>query len=194
MGDIVARCFEACYDFVMKGGLKKAIVAIFAISLIMLTTAYLVFPQTTTSVALSVVGASAGTDFEPPEIPGENNVEYVGSFEGSAGPVGTGVGGEIRAEVNFETGQVSAEAEGETTSGGYLEGTVDLQDGSTEGTGNVNAFGLTGVPFRFEGQYSEDGSSAEGTWEATGEISGSGTWEIEVANRSEFEEIQNINE
>jgi len=189
---ILGKCFEACYDFVVKGGLKKTVVALFAISLIMLTTAYLVFPQTTTSVALSVVGASAGDNFEPPEISGEDNVEYVGSFSGSAGPVGTGVEGQIHAQVNFETGEVTARAEGETADEGYLEGAVDLETGETEGTGNVNAFGLTGVPFEFEGQYAEDGSRAEGTWEATGEISGSGTWQIEVANQSELEQVQNI--
>jgi len=130
---ILGKCFEACYDFVVKGGLKKTVVALFAISLIMLTTAYLVFPQTTTSVALSVVGASAGDNFEPPEISGEDNVEYVGSFSGSAGPVGTGVGGELHAEVNFETGEATARADRDKVEKGYIQEIIYLEDGTTEG-------------------------------------------------------------
>jgi len=184
---IIGKCFEACYDFVAKGGLKKTVVALFAISLIMLTTAYLVYPQTTTSVALSVAGASTG-EFEPPEISGEDNVEYVGSFSGSAGPVGTGVSGELYVDVNFETGEATAHAEGDKVKNGYIEGTVDLKDGTTEGTGNVNAFGLTGVPFEYEGRFSEDGTRAEGTWEGTGELSGSGTWEMERVDETELNE------
>jgi len=159
--------------------LKKAFIALMVLSLISVSGAYLVYPQTTTSVALSAIGATPEGQFEPPAIEGET-VEYVGEFGGSGGPTGVPIGGDIEAEVNFNTGEVSAVAEGEDhISEGFLEGEVDPETGNTWGVGSVNAFGLAGVSFTYEGEYAQDGSYAEGTWEATGEISGSGTWRID---------------
>ena len=87
----------------------------------------------------------------------------------------------LRAEVNFETGRVVATAEGDRVSEGFLEGHVDNETGDTNGTGAVNAFGLTGIEFTFEGEYSQDGSVAEGTWRTVSgsEMNGDGTWRIE---------------
>ncbi len=179
MAGTFASIFEAIYDFVVGGGLKKTVIGLMVLSLIAVSGAYLVYPQTTTSVALSAIGATPEGQFEPPAIEGDT-VEYVGEFSGSGGPTGVPIGGEIEAEVNFDSGEVSAVAEGENhISEGFLEGEVDSETGNTWGVGSVNAFGLAGVSFSFEGEYAQDGSYAEGTWEATGEISGSGTWHIE---------------
>ena len=181
MAGIFATIFEAIFDFVMKGGLKKVFISLMVLSLIGVSGAYLVYPQTTTSVALSTIGATPEGQFEPPAIEGNDTVGYVGEFSGAGGPTGVPVGGEIRAEVNFETGRVVATASGDRVSEGFLEGTVDPESGKTSGTGSVNAFGLTGVDFTFEGEYSQDASSASGTWETKSgsEINGDGTWSIE---------------
>lgn len=145
MAGIFATIFEAIFDFVMKGGLKKVFISLMVLSLIGVSGAYLVYPQTTTSVALSTIGATPEGQFEPPAIEGNDTVGYVGEFSGAGGPTGVPVGGEIRAEVNFETGRVVATASGDRVSEGFLEGTVDPESGKTSGTGSVNAFGLTGV-------------------------------------------------
>jgi hypothetical protein len=173
--------FEAIFDFVTKGGLKKTIIGLMVLSLVAVSGAYLVYPQTTTSVALSAIGATPEGQFEPPAIEGNNTVGYVGRFSGAGGPTGVPVSGEIRAEVNFETGRVVATAEGDRVSEGFLEGHVDPETGDTNGTGAVNAFGLTGIEFTFEGEYSQDGSVAEGTWRTVSgsEMNGDGTWRIE---------------
>ncbi len=180
MAGTFADIFEAVFDFVMKGGLKKVLISLMILSLITVSGAYLVYPQTTTSVALSAIGATPEGQFEPPSI-GNDTVGYVGEFSGAGGPTGVPVGGEIRAEVNFTSGRVVATAQGERVSEGFLEGTVDAESGETSGTGSVNAFGLTGVDFTFEGEYSQEASSASGTWETKSgsEINGDGTWEIE---------------
>ncbi|MFP4174769.1 MAG: hypothetical protein ACLFSW_03200, partial [Halobacteriales archaeon] len=162
MAGIFATVFEAIFDFVTKGGLKKTVIALMVLSLVAVSGAYLVYPQTTTSVALSAIGATPEGQFEPPSIEGNDTVGYVGEFSGTGGPTGVPIEGEIRAEVNFDTGRVVATAEGDRVEEGYLEGEVDPETGETSGTGSVNAFGLTGIDFTFEGEYAEDGSSAEG--------------------------------
>ncbi|MGK2230161.1 MAG: hypothetical protein ACI9QA_000311 [Methanobacteriota archaeon] len=176
-GDI----FEAIFDFVTKGGLKKTVIGLMVLSLVAVSGAYLVYPQTTTSVALSAVGATPEGQFEPPAIEGNDTVGYVGQFSGGGGPTNVPVEGEIRAEINFGTGRVVATAQGDSVSEGYLEGEVGTRTGETNGTGAVNAFGLTGIEFNFEGEYSQDGSVAEGTWKTVSgsEMSGDGTWRIE---------------
>jgi len=63
-----------------------------------------------------------------------------------------------------------------------------LKTARLRGTGNVKALGLTGVPLKYEGRFSEDGTRAEGTWKGTGELRGSGTWELEIVDESELEE------
>jgi hypothetical protein len=178
---IFGGIFEVLFDFITKGGLKKTIIGLMVLSLVGVSGAYLVYPQTTTSVALSAIGATPEGQFEPPAIESNDTVGYVGQFSGSGGPTGVPVRGEIRAEVNFETGRVVATAEGDRVSEGYLEGSIDTESGVTEGTGSVNAFGLTGIDFTFEGEYSQEASSASGTWETKpgSEMGGDGTWEIE---------------
>jgi hypothetical protein len=179
MAGIFGSVFEAVFDFVVKGGLKKTLIALMVLSLVAVSGMYLVYPQTTTSVALSAIGATPEGQFEPPSI-GNDTVGYVGEFSGAGGPTGVPVGGEIRAEVNFTSGRVVATAQGDRVSEGYLEGQVDAQSGETSGTGSVNAFGLTGIDFTFEGEYSQDASSASGTWRTVedSEINGDGTWSI----------------
>jgi len=181
MAGTFADIFEAIFDFIANGGLKKVVIGLMVLSLVGVSGAYLVYPQTVTSVALSAVGATPEGQFEPPAIQGNNTVGYVGQFAGTGGPTGVPVEGEIRAEVNFETGRVVATAEGDRVDGGYLEGTVDTEEGDTDGTGSVNAFGLTGIDFTFQGEYSQDASSASGTWQTVSgsEIRGDGNWEIQ---------------
>jgi hypothetical protein len=189
---IFGAIFEVIFDFITKGGLKKTIIGLMILSLVGVSGAYLVYPQTTTSVALSAIGATPEGQFEPPAIESNDTVGYVGQFSGSGGPTGVPVGGEIRAEVNFETGRVVATAEGDRVSEGYLEGSIDTS-GVTEGEGSVNAFGLTGVDFTFEGEYSQEASSASGTWETKSgsEINGDGTWEIERADNGTVDISEN---
>jgi len=178
---IFGGVFEVIFDFITKGGLKKAIIGLMVLSLIGVSGAYLVYPQTVTSVSLSLVGATPEGQFDPPSIEGNDTVGYVGEFSGAGGPTGVPIGGEIRAEVNFETGRVVATAEGDRVSEGFLEGHVDPESGDTWGNGSANAFGLTGIQFTFDGEYSQDGSSASGTWQTVqgSEINGDGTWSIE---------------
>lgn len=179
MAGIFGSVFEVIFDFIAKGGLKKTLIALVILSLVGVSGAYIVYPQTTTSIALSTIGATPEGQFDPPAIEGNDTVKYVGQFEGAGGPTGVPISGEIEAEVNFETGRVVATAEGDRVSEGYLEGQIDTETGDTWGNGSVNAFGLAGVSFTFEGEYAQDGSSAQGTWVSTGEINGDGTWKVE---------------
>ncbi|MFP4632062.1 MAG: hypothetical protein ACLFMT_01330, partial [Halobacteriales archaeon] len=178
------RVFAALYDFVFGGGLKKTLVAVFLISMLGLSVAYLVYPQTVASVAMGTLGM-AEQDFTPPEIEeGEEVFEYEGTWSGSGGPVGTSIGGDVHAVVDWEAGEVSAEMEGDEVSEGYMEGSVDPETGVTEGEGAVDAFGMSGVSFEIEGEYDPEGTTASGEWESTGEISGSGTWDVEMTEES----------
>jgi hypothetical protein len=187
---IFGGIFEVIFDFIANGGLKKTLISLIILSLVGVSGAYLVYPQTTTSVALSMAGATPEGQFEPPGVEGNETVIYVGRFEGAGGPTGTPIGGKIVAEVNFNTGKVSATAEGDRVSEGYLEGRVDPETGETWGNGSVKAFGMAGVDFNFEGEYVRE-KRAEGTWVSNSEIRGDGTWYVErVENGSELEDAE----
>ncbi len=191
-GSIFQRLFAGLYDFVFKGGLKKTVIGLVLGMFLLVSIAYIAFPQTTAAIVMGSMGLQ-DEDFQPPQIEaGENVYTYEGTWQGSAGPVGTGIGGEVVATVDWDQGVVSAEMEGDEISDGFMEGTVDSDTGHTEGGGAVNAFGLSGVSFVIEGEYETDGTSASGTWESTGEISGDGTWEVEMTeeDKQRFLEAQ----
>ncbi len=176
--------FAGLYDFIFKGGLKKTLIGLFLGLFLLSSVAYLAFPQTMTALIFGSLGLQ-GEDFNPPQIEaGENVYEYEGTWRGSAGPVGSSIGGTVEATVDWDAGEVSAEMYGDQISGGYMNGTVDPETGATEGSGAVNAFGMSGVEFEIEGEYEPDGTGASGTWESVGEISGSGTWQVEMTNES----------
>lgn len=178
------RFFAGLYDFIFKGGLKKTAIGLVLGTFLLASVAYIAFPQTTAAVVMGSVGLG-GQNFDPPQIEaGENVYEYEGDWRGGAGPVGSSIGGEVEATVDWDEGVVSAEMSGDQISDGFMEGTVDPETGRTEGSGAVNAFGLTGVEFVIEGEYEPDGTSASGEWESVGEISGSGTWEVEMTEES----------
>lgn len=178
------RFFAGLYDFIFKGGLKKTVIGLFLGLFLLSSVAYLVFPQTVSALVLGSLGVGA-QDFQAPQIEeGENVYEYEGTWKGSAGPVGSNIGGEVEATVDWDAGEVSAEMRGNEISGGYMNGTVDPETGATDGGGAVNAFGMSGVEFVIEGEYEPDGTSASGTWESVGEISGSGTWDVEMTEES----------
>lgn len=178
------RFFAGLYDFIFKGGLKKTLIGLFLGVFLLSSVAYLIFPQTVSAVLLGSLGLQE-EEFNPPKIEaGENVYDYEGTWRGSAGPVGSSIGGTVEATVDWDRGVVSAEMYGDQISGGYMNGTVDPETGVTEGGGAVNAFGMSGVEFEIEGEYETDGTSASGTWESVGEMSGSGTWQVEMTEES----------
>jgi hypothetical protein len=121
------------------------------------------------------------TDSDSPSIEVNGTTDYAGELSGSGGPTGVPLDGEIRMSVSFNSGKLTGTVEGERLSNGTLDGTVNPQTGDTSGTGALDAFGLSGVSFEFEGEFTENGSRAEGTWETKpgSEINGDGTWRVE---------------
>jgi hypothetical protein len=119
------------------------------------------------------------TDPNPSSIGGNGTDNYAGELSGLAGPTGVPLDGRIEMSVNFDSGRLTGTVEGDRVSNGTFDGTLNTQTGGVTGTGRLDAFGVSGVSLDFEGEFTENGSRAEGTWELRGEISGDGTWYVE---------------
>ncbi|MDY6780403.1 MAG: hypothetical protein SV760_07650 [Halobacteria archaeon] len=178
--------FEKIFDFVVGGGLKKTLIALGVATLIGLTVGYILYPSITTSLVMNLLGMTPEGEFKPPAVEGDT-VKYRGTWQGTAG-IGQSVAGKVIAEVNYETNTVSACMWGTTgkVSKGFFTGTV-MENGKTTGTGMVQAFGLAAVKFRIEGEYTQDASSASGSWVSTTNMDGQGTWEIHRVKNAEFQ-------
>ncbi len=183
MASITQSLGAAAYDFVFRGGLKKTSVAVFLGFFMLSSVAYLAFPQTTASVAVNTVGAQEGEFTPPPIEDGDSVYRYEGTFEGTAGPVGTKVEGDINATVDFEKEEVVAEVSGPEVQG-YFEGEGDVEEGIVWGEGEVQVFGMADQPVEFEGEAEPDAVVASGTWMGKGEVSGEGVWRAEMTRES----------